>query len=305
MEDSKTIGLIGVGLLGSAIAEKLYRSSMRLVGFDLDSSRLAHLESCGAQPADDACTVVQGCKTILLSLPTSGIALKVIQQNLAYFSRDQLVIDTTTGEPMEMLEIDALLAKVGVRYVEAMVAGSSEQLRQHKAPFLLGGEAADIDRLGWLWPMLTDRQFHVGAIGAASRFKLIHNHVLGLHRLVLAEALTLAESMGFALDDTLRILQQTPAASRVMESKGAKMVEGDFSPQAKLGQHLKDVRLILDQAQRCGARVPLINLHRELLEQAVGLGLAEADNCAVIEAFRASAVSKAAADADSADREAG
>ncbi len=83
------------------------------------------------------------------------------------------------------------------------------------------------------------------------------------------------------------MLQAGPAYSRAMDAKGRQMVEHDFHPQARLAQHLKDVQLILGEALRAGAAVPLSELHRDLLERLTAAGLGDADNAAVIRAFEA------------------
>ncbi|MHA1570886.1 MAG: NAD(P)-dependent oxidoreductase, partial [Alphaproteobacteria bacterium] len=124
---------------------------------------------------------------------------------------------------------------------------------------------------------------YLGAIGQAARFKLVHNLILGLNRAALAEALLFGQSMGIAPADTLRILEQTPAASTVMQTKGHKMVTRDYAPQALISQHLKDVRLILEQAKTHGAPTPLSAVHRRILERAEARGFGDADNSAVIE----------------------
>ncbi len=83
------------------------------------------------------------------------------------------------------------------------------------------------------------------------------------------------------------MLQAGAAYSRVMEAKGPRMVEGDFHPEAKLSQHLKDVRLMLAAAEKNGICLPLSTLHRSLLETAEAAGFGDADNSAVIKAFEA------------------
>ena len=115
--------------------------------------------------------------------------------------------------------------------------------------------------------------------------KLIVNLALGLNRAVLAEALALAQACGFDLAATLEVLKATPAYSAAMDTKGPKMISGDFTPVARLAQHAKDVRLIRELAQRQGAITPLSDVHEELLQRAVELGLGDADNSAILRAF--------------------
>lgn len=280
------IGLIGLGLLGSAIAERLLGAGWTVTGFDLDASKRDALSKLGGEAAPSAAHVCHAAHRIVLSLPTSEIAEAVITEVWDALQPGTVAIDTTTGAPEQMERNAARLHERGVDYLEATVAGSSAQLRAGQAILFLGGVPARIQELQPLFQSLTEQAFPLGPVGAASRFKLVHNLLLGLNRAALAETLVFAERLGFPGERTLEILQQTPAASRVMSSKGGKMVQREFDPQARLRQHLKDVRLILQEAQRVEAATPFSALHRTLLEHAESLGFADADNSAVIEALR-------------------
>jgi 3-hydroxyisobutyrate dehydrogenase-like beta-hydroxyacid dehydrogenase len=116
--------------------------------------------------------------------------------------------------------------------------------------------------------------------------KLVTNLVLGLNRAVLAEGLVFAEAAGLDMENALEVLLNSPAYSRTMEAKGPKMVHGEFSPQARLSQHIKDVRLMLEEAVRGGVSLPISAVHLELLEHAEAAGLGELDNSAIIRVIR-------------------
>ena len=133
-----------------------------------------------------------------------------------------------------------------------------------------------------LWDCLAAKTFYVGAWGNAVKMKLVTNLVLGLNRAVLAEGLVYAETNGVSREDALQVLLNSPAYSRTMDAKGPKMVKGEFTPEARLSQHIKDVRLILAEAERGNALLPLSTIHLELLEQAEAAGLGELDNSAII-----------------------
>ena len=195
--------------------------------------------------------------------------------------------DTTTGEPGEVIAIGETLAARGADYVEANVAGSSALLREGGAVLFVAGEEQVTDGLRPLLATLSNKPpLYLGSVGRASKFKLVHNLVLGLQRAVLAEGLQFAEAMGFSADETLALLQQTTADCGVMATKGRRMAERRYEPpQALVSQHLKDVRLVLAQAAQLGARTPLSELHRQLLESVEARGLGDADNSAIIEAF--------------------
>lgn len=279
------IGLIGVGLLGLAIARRLASQGRCVFGYDLDPSRrelltAPHSASAAAQEVVDRCSVV------ILSLPTSEIASKVVRDLRFPTDHELLIVDTTTGSPDEMVALAQFVREGGGQYAEATVAGSSKQMRVGEATIFLGCSEANRERTQNVVDVLSERSFYLGDVGAASRFKLVHNLVLGLNRAVLAEGIVFGEAMGFDPERVLEVLLHTPAYSGVMKTKGSKMVEQNYELQARLSQHLKDVRLILEEAEKRELRTPMSETHRGLLERAEELGFGAADNSAVIEALR-------------------
>lgn len=116
--------------------------------------------------------------------------------------------------------------------------------------------------------------------------KLVTNLVLGLNRAALAEGLAFAESLGLDPAMALAVLRESMAYSRIMDTKGPKMVARNFTPEARLSQHLKDVRLIREAAARVGRSLPLSTEHQRLLELAESLGLGDHDNSAILDAIR-------------------
>lgn len=295
--DPKPTGLIGVGLLGSAIAERLLSTGTPLVGFDLEPSRVALLSRSGATPASSSAEVAARCQRILLSLPTSAIASQVVGEILtsaasrvAYIptggpSSPLLVIDTTTGSPEAAQELASRLNSIGGYYLDATIAGSSQQVRDREAIVMVGGDRSAFDQCHDLLDALGQQVFYLGPPGSGARMKLVVNLVLGLNRAVLAEGLALARRCGIDPAVALEVLRASPARSMVMETKGEKMIRGDFTPQARLAQHHKDVLLIQQLAHQYGATIPLTDVHRSLLERAAALGLGDADNSAVIRAY--------------------
>lgn len=271
------IGIIGVGLLGSALAERILAGGQSILAFDLSRERLQGLSA--AASADE---VSARCAMIVLCLPDSRVVGSVIEQLGENLRAGTLLIDATTGDPDDTVRLAAALRQRGVHYVDATIAGSSEQVRRGEAVVLIGGDAADVARARPVLSAWSDRRFHLGPSGSGARMKLVVNLVLGLNRAVLAEGLALAEACGIDAALALQVLKTTPAYSTAMDTKGPKMVARDFSPQARLSQHLKDVRLIRELARRHGASVPLAEIHERLLEQAVAMGLGDADNSAVL-----------------------
>jgi 3-hydroxyisobutyrate dehydrogenase-like beta-hydroxyacid dehydrogenase len=280
------IGVIGLGLLGSAIVERLLRSGFEVCGFDIDDQRRANGRGLGARVIDSAPAVARQCSRILLSLPNSNIVGGVIDEILPHLRRGAIVLDTTTGDPEQSATFAEQLARHATTYLEANVGGSSQQVRNADAIVICGGDRTAYAACTDVFGAFSRQSFYMGNAGCGNRMKLVMNLVLGLHRAVLAEGLAFAQANGIDPQSALEVLKAGPAYSRAMDTKGEKMVTRDFSAQARLSQHLKDVRLILEVGERCAAVLPLSTVHCELLRKLENAGFGSEDNSAVIRAFR-------------------
>lgn len=285
MQDSP-VGLIGVGLLGTALAERLRSAGFGVVGFDVDATRHSALSTLGGEIAESIGDVARRTRRIMLSLPDSSISGDVIDELVDGGGPIQLVIDTTTGSPEDAQLAGQRLGQAQIAFLDATIAGSSQHTRAGEALIMVGGEAEDLAMGRDLLEAIGQQWFHVGSHGTGASMKLVVNLAIGLHRAVLAEALTFGEALGFPPDLVLDVLRAGPAHSRMMDSKGAKMVNRDFAPQARLRQHLKDVHLMLDEATRHAARVPFTERHVQLLEALVARGHGDEDNSAIVRAFQ-------------------
>jgi 3-hydroxyisobutyrate dehydrogenase-like beta-hydroxyacid dehydrogenase len=278
-----TVGIIGLGLLGSAVAERLLGAGWNVCGFDNQADCCRALAAIGGVALDSASAVYASCEITLLVLPDSDVVARVL--DAMPFRAGSLILDLTTGDPERMSQFGAQLSSRGVSYLDATVGGSSEQVRNGEAIVMVGGEEADLDRTKVVFESFAREVFHVGACGNGARMKLAMNLVLGLNRAVLAEGLMFAAACGLSMDDALRVFSAGPAWSRVMDVKGRRMIDANFAPVARLSQHRKDVDLILAAAGRNGATTPLSKLHRELLAEVERAGFGAEDNSAIIRAF--------------------
>lgn len=279
------IGIIGLGLLGSAFAERLVSAGYSVTGHDISAQRLEAVRHMGVTPAATAAAVAEQCPRLLLSLPDSTVVRDVLSEIVDSVLPGGAIIDTTTGDPDDTVAAAKRVAGRGVSWIDATVAGSSELAKQGEAVLMAGGSSEAITAHRELLHALGRRCFHVGPVGSGARMKLVLNHVLGLNRAVLAEGLALARECGMDTAVTLEVLKSGAAYSAAMDLKGQKMLARDFQPQARLDQHLKDVRLIQALAASAGARVPLVDVHADLLTAASAAGFGNADNSAVIAAY--------------------
>jgi 3-hydroxyisobutyrate dehydrogenase-like beta-hydroxyacid dehydrogenase len=273
------VGLIGTGLFGTALAERLLADKYPVVVYNRTRSKADPLLARGAVWSDKP---LASCQRVIFSLFTSDQVEEVFDRMNSWPLQGRIVVDTSTSDPQLTVAVGERLARSGVRYLEAPFSGSSEQTRNHQSTALVSGDRDVFGACRDLWNCLAAKTFYVGPWGNAAKMKLVTNLVLGLNRAVLAEGLVFAEATGLQMEDALQVLLNSPAYSRTMDAKGPKMVNSEFTPQARLAQHIKDVKLILEEASRGSASLPISSVHLELLEHAEAAGLGDLDNSSII-----------------------
>jgi 3-hydroxyisobutyrate dehydrogenase-like beta-hydroxyacid dehydrogenase len=287
MTERPAVGLIGLGLMGSALADRLLGAGQPVIGWDVDAGRRTALRERGGDVARDAQDVFSRCRRVLLSLPSHREVGDVVGTGGITLGRGLTIIDTTTGDPASAEALARTLSEQGVAYLDATISGSSAQVRAGSATVMVGGDAGTIAACSDILALIGSQTFHTGAAGTGARMKLVTNLVLGLNRAALAEGLAFAEAMGLDPALSLAVMRGSLAYSRIMDTKGDRMVRGDFSPDARLSQHLKDVRLIVDVGHHAGLPMPLSAAHRTVLEEAEASGYGELDNSAIIKVLGA------------------
>jgi 3-hydroxyisobutyrate dehydrogenase-like beta-hydroxyacid dehydrogenase len=200
--------------------------------------------------------------------------------------RPRTLILSITCDPDRAVALAQRAAAAGLRFFEAPVSGTSDQVLRGDGVGLLGGEAPADAGLIAILDALMPRRFHVGEVGDGAKAKLAVNLILNLNRLALAEGLVLAERMGLDVKTFFDIARGSAAYSQVMDTKGGKMVTRDFTPHGRATQALKDVRLMLAEAARAGQQLPVCEVAAAVLESCVRHGEGERDSTVVVEEIR-------------------
>src|ERR1700686_677456 len=278
------VGVIGVGLMGEVYARRLVAAGFTVIGYDVDPAKNARLANLGAQ-AGTLADIAQKCEPIVLAVFNTEQVEDVVERALIPAAAGKIVLVTSTCDPDR---IAALGARVGdkLRFLETPVSGTSEQVRQGDGVGLIGGDKKIAADAAPGLDGLFAQSFHIGKVGDGGRAKLAVNLILGLNRLALAEGLVFAARLGLDPAAFLDVARRSAAASQVMDTKGPKMIGGDFAPEGRVRQTLKDTQLMLDQARKAGQQLPLLQIHADVLQACVRHGDSEQDNSIVIEEIR-------------------
>jgi 3-hydroxyisobutyrate dehydrogenase-like beta-hydroxyacid dehydrogenase len=286
MSERPPVGLIGIGLMGQAFATRLLGAGMSVLGYDIDPAKGAWLTAQGGEAAPSINDVAARTNPILLAVFSTQQVEEVVERHLMPAASRPIVLCTSTCDPDAVARLGERCAAQNLPFLEVPVSGTSEQVRRGDGVALIGGDAALIANVAPVLDALFAKRHHIGRIGNGGRAKLAVNLILGLNRLALAEGLVFAERVGLDPKAFLKVAQSSAAYSQVMETKGPKMVDGDFSPEGRVRQTLKDVHLMLDQARQHGQRLPLLEVHEDILSACVREGEEDLDNSRVIAEVR-------------------
>jgi 3-hydroxyisobutyrate dehydrogenase-like beta-hydroxyacid dehydrogenase len=287
MEVNVTVGIVGLGLMGSALSARLIDAGAAVIGFDIDAVKCAPLKARGGLIANSVQDLAGQSQAIVIAV-YSGEQVETLFADIerGAGAARPVVICTTTCAPDEMIRLAERATAARIPFVEAPISGTSAELRDGTAMALVSGEAGAIEFVDALLDILCPRRVRIGAVGDASRTKLAINLILQNNRAALAEGIVFAELLGLDGRAFLAAARESAAYSRVMDTKGEKMLARDFQSQSHISQTLKDARLILHEARRQGLHLPLMAAQAELLRAAIALEGPDSDSAAVIEAIR-------------------
>lgn len=289
MTQTNPVGLIGLGLLGQALAHRLTGAGLAVAGFDIDPDKTTKLVEIGGQPTHSISDLAQRCAPIVLAVFSTDQVEDVVERELLPVLGDgsnTIVLCASTCDPDRIAALNARVEPRGLRLLETPISGSSGQVARGEGVGLIGGDPTVAAEVEPILRVLFPTYFHIGKVGDGGRAKLAINLILGLNRIALAEGLTFAQRLGLDPAAFLDVARKSAAYSQVMDVKGGKMVDRDFTPEGRVTQHLKDVHLMLEQAERIGQKLPALEVHADVLEACVRHGEGDLDNSIVVEEIR-------------------
>jgi 3-hydroxyisobutyrate dehydrogenase-like beta-hydroxyacid dehydrogenase len=289
MPDRAPIGVVGLGLMGGVFSRRLIDARFDVLGFDIDREKGEALNKMGGRTAASMAELALASRPIVLAVFNTDQVEEVVEKALLPALGDnsgKIVMCTSTCDPDRVEALAARVARRGLRFLEAPVSGTSDQVRRGDGVGLLGGDEAIAADITPVLDVLFPKRFHVGAVGDGGRAKLAVNLILNLNRLALAEGLVFASRVGLDPDAFMRVARGSAAYSQVMDTKGPKMVHSDFVPEGRVRQALKDVHLMLEQARRKGQQLPALEADAAVLEACVRHGEGDLDNSVIIEEIR-------------------
>jgi 3-hydroxyisobutyrate dehydrogenase-like beta-hydroxyacid dehydrogenase len=284
----KRIGIIGVGLLGSAVASRLLRAKFEVKGYDTRPTQLTALQIQGLIVARSVTEVAAGADAVFTILPSlEAVETTVVGRGglIETAPRDCTLIQMSTISPELTRRLAGAALAGGLGFLDAPMSGTSAMVERGDCTIFVAGEQTQADRCQPIFDAIARKTAYVGAIGMASLAKLATNLLVGLNTAALAEAFVLAAKGGLEPRKLLEILKETAADSKMLEVRGPLMANHRFDAQMKIDLFLKDLKLMLEEGLRLGVPLPLTAITQQLTMATATTGRGEEDLAAIITAF--------------------
>ena len=288
----KTVGIVGLGIMGSAIARNLVERGWRVIGFDIDAAKRAELATANVIIAADVAEVARDAPVIMTSLPTPAAVADVAQMIADSGQSPRIVVELSTLTLADKLRFESILKKAGHIALDCPLSGTGAQAKNRDLVVYASGDSDAIARCTGLFADFAKQSADLGAFGNGSRMKFVANHLVAIHNVATAEAMILAERAG--LDPKMVVEMVGPGAggSRMFQMRAPMMVEGVYEPATmKVSTWKKDMAIIAEFAEDVGCATPMFTLTQPVYTEAMAMGLGDQDTAAVFEVLKKTIIS--------------
>lgn len=286
------MGVIGLGIMGGAMAEVLLEAGYQVSGFDPKPAALRRLKKAGGTVLSSAAAVAEQSDVVIVSLATAR-ALSVVVAELAAArpKRKPIIIETSTLPIADKDAAAAALANAGMRTLDCPISGTAVRLKQGAWTIFVSGDAATARKTKDIFAEFTSNAPYVGAFGNGMRMKFIANHMVAIHNVAVAESLTFARKMGLDAQQVWDLFATSPVIGNgVFKLRGKFMVDRNYLPATmKVEVWQKDMQVIGDMAKEVNCPTPLFSACGPIFNAAMAQGLSQHDTASVCEVLDAMA----------------
>jgi putative dehydrogenase len=278
----RTIGIIGLGIMGGAFARNLVSGGWKVVGYDIDANRRAEAKAAGVKIATGTEAVARAAKDIIVSLPTPRAVLSAARLIAKTKAPKRTVIEASTLALHDKTAFKDILVKAGHTALDCPMSGTGAQAAVKDLVVYASGDPAAIRRLEPAFLGFARKVYNLGSYGNGSKMKFIANHLVAIHNVAAAEAMVLAMKAGLDPRQTVDVISSGAGTSRVFELRAPMMAANTYLPATmRSTTWKKDLTVIGDFASDLGCPTPLFGLSTTLHEATLAAGHGAEDSAAV------------------------
>lgn len=284
----RTIGFIGLGLMGKPMSRNLQRAGAVLVIHNRSRERVDALAKEGMSPAQTPSEVARRSDVVILMTTDTPAVEQVLLGAggvLEGLRPGQLIIDMGSSEVYATRRFAQRITEAGGAYLDAPVSGGEVGAEQATLAIMVGGTEQAFQRALPIFEALGRNITHVGAAGAGQVAKLANQLIVGVTIGAVAEALALAKHAGLDMSKVRQALMGGFAQSRILEVHGQRMVEGVFRPGARATTQRKDISQGADLARSLELALPFLELAGARYDQLIAQGHGAIDHSGLFKLY--------------------
>jgi 3-hydroxyisobutyrate dehydrogenase-like beta-hydroxyacid dehydrogenase len=280
----KTIGMIGLGIMGKPMALNILNAGYPLVVYNRDADKCAPLVAAGAKVAATPREVAAACDITLAMVSDPGAALAVAlgpDGVVDGLGAGKGYVDVSTVDAETAMLIGEAVEETGARFLEAPVSGSKKPAEDGTLIHLCGGDRALFDEALPVLDVTGKLSLYLGETGNGVKMKLVVNMIMGTMLTAFCEGVALADSAGLEAETLLKVLDNGVMSNSLFNLKGPALIKDDFPTAFPLKHMQKDMRLALALGDELGQALPVTSASNQRFIEAKGEGLGDEDFAAV------------------------
>jgi 2-hydroxy-3-oxopropionate reductase len=296
MSQKKSIGFVGLGIMGKPMAKNLIRAGHHLTVHDIVPDRVAALVEAGAASGASGKEVAARSDVVITMLPNSPEVRAAVLGPTGVLEGARpgmLLIDMSSISPLASREIAERAAEKGVRMLDAPVSGGEPKAIEGTLAIMVGGQTEAFEEAKEILGCMGASVTHVGDIGSGNIAKLANQIIVALNIAAMSEALVLATKAGVDPGRVFQAIRGGLAGSAVLEAKAPMVLAGNFKPGFRIELHAKDLMNALDTAHAMEVPVPLTSAVLEILQALKADGKGKDDHGGVVQFYEALAKTRA------------
>lgn len=276
------IGIIGLGRMGSAMASRFSQQGAPVTGWTRSGLSADRAGALGIAVARDLTELVAASDIVVLSLFDDDAVADVLDRLLSRDVRGKLIVDTSTVSLAPLKERTGAMASAGVSAVDAPISGGPEMVEAGVCGIFMGGGDAAVARADVALALLTERRFHIGALGTGLTMKMINNTLLQGYFATLRQLMPVAKRAGISLEEVLEILASGPAGNPFLRDRMPRILGRDDSVGFSLSGAAKDSDVFLAIAGAYEVKVEVLEAAKIAMEAGLAAGLGEEDPASLL-----------------------
>ena len=287
-QKKQIVGMIGIGIMGSAMSKNLLDAGFSVVGYDILPSAVATFSEIGGNAAKSVSEVAAQTDILLTSLPSTKALQDVVHELKDTPRADRVLAETSTFPLQDKEAAQQELAEVGIVMLDCPLSGSGSQARVRDVVIYGSGAKDAYERCLPAFHGFSRAPHYLGTFGNGSKMKYVANLVVAIHTVAAGEAFALARKAGLDPAQVFEMVNDGAGHSRAMQVRGPMLIADKYTPVQTMPLELwrKDMRVISDFANSLTCPTPLFSACVPLFNAAVASGYGDEDTaavCAVIE----------------------